>query len=70
MELTFNSINYSQLESDFPALYDVIQKSFSKLDVKEKEKIAGLVFDCVLQSGGDISIFNDDEETQFDYDDI
>ena len=63
---------FDVLEKTHPDLFTMINKTLPDLTTEQKGKVAGLVIEYVIQSEGDIDIFQDPyssmvgEEEQFD----
>ena len=52
--------NFSVLEQTHPDLFAVIRAKFPYMSDEDKGKIAGLCIEYVIQSGGEVDIFQED----------
>ena len=68
--LSVSKIKLNVVEQNYPVLFNTLTEKFSGLSTEDKEKIAGLVLDVILRSGGEISILDDEDETYFDDDEF
>lgn len=64
--LNTNKIKLTIVENNHPVLYNTLMEKFSHLSKEDKEKISGLVIDSVLSSGGNLNIFDESDDIDFD----
>lgn len=62
--------NFSSLSKSHPDLFNSIQGNLEHLSTEDKGIVAGLVIEYVIQSGGNVDVFDDldldIEEEDFD----
>lgn len=68
--LNTNKIKLSIIENNHPVLYNTIVEKFAHLTNEDKERMCGLIIDCVLNSGGNLSIFDETDDIDFDDNDF
>lgn len=62
----FKAQKLSVLEKTQPDLFATVNAHMSDLNEEQKGKVAGLIIEYVIKSGGDVSILSSDEtETLF-----
>ncbi|XAI97359.1 hypothetical protein [Leptolyngbya phage Lbo-JY46] len=64
--LKFKKIGWEFVESNHPILANTIEESFPTMKGVDKERLAGLIIETVLNSGGSITIFDDEDTEDFD----
>lgn len=71
MEFNFKKQHINALKATHPDLYSIVTRNFPDSSEEEQGKIAGLCIEYVIQSRGEIEIFQDDilDDTIYDEDD-
>lgn len=61
----FNKIDWGVVEKQYPVLATTLDE-LNMFNKAQKEAVAGLVVDVVLQSGGTTTLLTDEDEIYFD----